>query len=143
MKLHIRLFFLSLLLIVLAIVGVQMMNFSPSEALIAQSEATAYFITFVGVILSFRWFKMRATPVAQGEDVPEKNLEYQKKVLYILFGINVLNALILIFSQKESIQMMVGISLIVLLISPHIFRTMQEKEILSDDSTQSEAENKE
>lgn len=142
MKLHIRLFLLSLLLIIAAIVGVQMMDFSPSEVLVTQSEATAYFVTFVGVVLSFRWFKMRVTPVAQGEDVPAENLEYQKKVLYILFGINVLNALILIFSQKESIQMMVGISLIVLLISPHIFRTMQEKEILSDDNAKSETENK-
>lgn len=131
MKLHIRLFFVSLALIVFAIVLVKILDFSPSEAVVVQSEATAYFITFVGVILSFRWFKVKATAVEPGEEVPSRNLELQKKVLYVLLGINALNALILVFSQKESVQMMVGISIIVLLISPSVFRTMQEKDVVT------------
>ena len=130
MKLHIRLFLISLALIVVAVVVVKLIDFTPSEAVVAQSEATAYIITFVGVILSFRWFKIHATPVDVGQDIPANNLVCQKKVMYILLVINALNALVLVFSQKESVQMMLGISLIVLLISPHVFRTMQEKDTI-------------
>ena len=140
MKLHIRLFLISIFLIVLAIVGIQMINYAPSEAMVAQAEATAYFITFAGVILVFRWFKQKATPVGEGEQVPVSNVAAQKKVLYTLLGINVLNAVILMVSQKQSVQMMVGISLIVILISPHLFRTMQEKDGVVETSSEEKDE---
>ncbi len=127
MKLHIRFFFISVAFIVVAIFVVKMFSFEPPKDLVIQSQAIAYFITLAGVILAFSWFKRKAISVDIDTEVPKENIVLQKKVLYVLCGINFVNAMMLIFNQEQSVQMMAGISLMMLLIAPTIFRTMQEK----------------
>lgn len=127
MKLHIRLFFISVAFVIVAILVVKSFSYEPSEALVVQSQAIAYFITLAGVILSFSWFKRKAISVDVDAEVPKENIVLQNKVLYMLCGINFINAMMLIFTQEQSVQMMAGISLMMLLIAPTVFRTMQEK----------------
>lgn len=127
MKLHIRLFFISVAFIITAIFVVKIITYVPSEALVVQSQAIAYFITLAGVILAFSWYKRKAIPLEIDADVPQENLALQHKVLYMLCAINFINAAMLVCTQEQSVQMMAGISLMMLLVAPTVFRTMQEK----------------
>lgn len=98
-------------------------------SLVEQSKAISYFVTLAGIVTIFSWYKRTATPVEiDVTDIPQENIDKQKKVLRYMLFINIVNAVMLALSTEKSIQFMCGISLLTVIISPFLFRTMQEKD---------------
>lgn len=131
MKNHIKAFILSAVLLVLGGILSKYITLELSLELIEQAKAISYMVTLAGVVVLFSWYKRTATPVDEGdEETPLENIAKQNRILIYLVIINLVNALMLSLSTEESIQMMAGISLLVIIISPIVFRTMQEKDTM-------------
>ncbi len=129
MKNHIKAFLLSVVFIIVGIVLSRVVEADLSDALVEQSKAISYFVTLAGIVTVFSWYKRKAVEVEIGElEVPTENVQLQKRVYIYLLIINFINAGMLILSTEQSIQLMAGISLIMVVVSPVVFRTMQEKD---------------
>ncbi len=118
-----------LLVIGLALtIGAKQLDFTLSETLLAQAEAVSYIITLVGIVVAFGWYKRNIVSINSDEETPKQNIEKQKTVLNYLFTISVINAALIALGSGDSTQMMALIILSVILISPIIFRSMQDKD---------------
>ena len=128
MKNNLKVFLLSAFLVTLGGVLSKYWEIELSLGMMEQVKAISYFVTLAGIVSAFSWYKRTATPVPENdENVPVENISKQNRVLIYLLVINTINAGVLLFSQVQPIQLMIGISLLVVLISPVVFRTMQEK----------------
>lgn len=127
MKLNIKIFLFSILAVALGVFLSHQLNVELSKELLAQAESISYVLTLAGIVVLFSWYNRKAIRTEDGEDELPANLAIQTKVMYYLLLINIMNAGVLICSTIQSIQLMTGISLLVVLISPAIFRTMREK----------------
>lgn len=131
MKPHIKAFLLSAIVVFAAGILSKYIELELSLPMVEQAKAISYFVTLAGVVTAFSWYKRTATPVAEGVlETPPENIEKQKRVLIFMVIINVINAGVLSLSTEQSIQLMAGISLLVVVISPIVFRTMQEKDAM-------------
>ncbi len=140
MKIHFKIFLVSAALVILSGVLSGRLDLLLSEALIVQAQSISYFFTLAGVVFAFSWYNRTATPVKEGVYALEANLKKQNRILYYLLCINVINAGVLLINTTQPVQLMTAISLLVVLISPMIFRTMQEK-INDSVKTEDTAEN--
>lgn len=127
MQLKYKIFLLSLLAVIVGVLLSHQLNVELTESMLAQAESISYVVTLAGIVFLFNWYNRKAVRVADDEEELPGNIILQRKIMYYLLFINVMNACVLICSIKESIQLMTGISLLVVLISPAIFRTMREK----------------
>ncbi len=129
MKYHLKIFIISLTLVTLCFVLSRNMEMVFPVALVEQAKAISYLITLVGIVVVFSWYKRTAVLVEQEASVsPPENTRKQKRVLLYLLIVNAINAGVLLFSSEQSIGLMIGISLMVVLIAPFIFKTMDETE---------------
>ena len=136
MKNHIKVFILSAILLILGGVLSTYIDLDLSVPMVEQAKAISYMVTLAGVVVLFSWYKRTATPVDEGvSDTPKENIAKQNRILVYLLAINAINAVMLSLSTEESIQMMAAISLLVVLISPIMFRTMQEKDTMPPKSS--------
>lgn len=132
MKNHIKAFILSAVIVLAGGILSKYIDLNLSVEMIEQAKAISYLVTLGGVVTAFSWYKRTAIPVEQGdESVPAENVEKQNRVLIYMTIINFVNACVLSLSPVEPIQLMSGISLIVVIISPVVFRTMQEKDAVA------------
>jgi len=142
MKNHIKAFILSAVLLLLGGILSKYITFELSVPLIEQAKAISYMVTLAGIVVLFSWYKRTATPVeAEVTVTPSENVAKQNRILLYLVIINFVNAIMLMLSPEQSIQMMASISLLVIIISPIVFRTMQEKDAMppsQDDSVDGE-----
>ena len=128
MKYHIKIFLISLALIVAGLFLSKSIELTLTDSLLAQAEAISYIVTLVGTVVAFSWYNRSATPTTNSTEIPIENIKKQNKVLNYLLIISVINSLIILVNNDKPSQMMALIGLMVIIISPVIFRTMQEKE---------------
>ena len=128
MKYHFKIFLISLLLIAASLFLSKLIELTLTESLLAQAEAISYIVTLVGTVVAFSWYNRNATPTTNSTEIPIENIKKQNKVLNYLLIISVINSLIILVNNDKPSQMMALIGLMVIIISPVIFRTMQEKE---------------
>lgn len=129
MKPHIKALFVCIIFVFGGAILSKIIETDFSPAMLEQAKAISYFVTLAGIVTAFSWYKRTATPVESGvTEIPEENQKLQKRVLLYMIIINFINGGVLILSTEESIQMMTGISLLVVIISPIVFRSMQEKD---------------
>lgn len=142
MKEHIKALLISIVLISAGVVLSKNLVTDFSAALIEQAKAVSYFVTLAGIVSAFSWYKRTATKLDFGtNEVPATDVVKQNRVLVYLVIINFINAGVIIFSTEKSILLMSSISLLVIAISPVIFRTMQEKEATPTEKSPKEKEN--
>ncbi|MDA3852830.1 MAG: hypothetical protein PF444_01095 [Bacteroidales bacterium] len=145
MKKHLKAFIASAVLVVLGAILSKQITLELSLELIEQAKAISYMVTLAGIVVLFSWYKRTATPVDEGvTETPVENLAKQDRIFLFLVLINLVNAVMLMLSNEQSIQMMAGISLLIIVISPIVFRTMQEKDVMppKDEETETETETK-
>ena len=141
MKSHIKAFFISIVLVFAGGILSKYLDLKFSLAMVEQAKSISYFVTLAGIVTAFSWYKRTATSVVEGEsETPPENVVKQKRILLYLVIINFLNAAVLLLSTEESIQLMAGMSLLVVVISPIIFRTMQEKDAMPPKEDEIKAE---
>lgn len=131
MKKHVKAFIASIVLVVLGAILSKQVTLELSLELIEQAKAISYMVTLAGIVVLFSWYKRTATPVDEGvTETPVENMAKQNRIFIFLVIINLVNAVMLMLSNEQSIQMMAGISLMIIIISPIVFRTMQEKDVM-------------
>lgn len=141
MKNHLKVFFVSIAFVILGALLSKQIDIHLSVELVEQAKAISYLVTLGGVVVAFSWYKRTASPVDAGvEETPKENVEKQNRVLFYMFVINLINAAVMTLSPVEPIQLMTGISLIVVIISPVVFRTMQEKDAVAPKEENSQEE---
>jgi len=134
MKYHFKIFLISAFVVLACAILSQVLGLESSAPVLAQAQSISYFVTLAGIVVLYGWYNRRATPVKEGEETPADNIKRQHTVLKYMLFINVVNAAVLCFSTSQPVQLMTAISLLVVLISPMIFRTMQEKLNYADDA---------
>lgn len=131
MKNHVKTFIASAVLVLLGGILSKYITLELSVELIEQAKAISYMVTLAGIVVLFSWYKRTATPVDEGvTETPAENVAKQNSIFIYMIMINLVNAAMLLFSTEQSIQMMAGISLLIIVISPIVFRTMQEKDAM-------------
>lgn len=142
MKNHVKAFLASAILIILGIVLSKFIIIELSVELIEQAKAISYLVTLAGIVVAFSWYKRTATAVEERvTETPPENVIKQNRILTYMVIINLVNAVMLSLSTEQSIQMMAGISLLVVIISPIVFRTMQEKDAMPAKAEDEKPEN--
>lgn len=127
MSLHIKIFLASAVLLAAGYKLFDCIDYSLATVVIEQAKATSCMFTMVGIIVLFGWYKKKVALNEVPAEVSTDNIKQQKKVLYYMLAINFLNAIVLTITIDKSTTMMALMSLMVVIISPIIFRTMHDK----------------
>lgn len=129
MKKHIKIFLISLVIVVAALVLFSMIELELSVAMVEQAKAISYVVTLAGIVSLFSWYNRKAVLV-DADDVESADYinQIQNRALNFMLAINIVNAFVIALASEQSIHFMTGISLMVVLVAPIIFRTMHEKE---------------
>jgi hypothetical protein len=129
MKLHNKIFIISLLALIAGAIIYETTENTLSEAVLTQARAISYFVTLAGIASTFSWYKNTVLKIDLEDANHDKIVDEKgKKVFRMMLIFNIINAIIISVASDPSIHFMAGISLLIIPMTPRIITNINEKE---------------